>query len=165
MWIEALKNGVHPTPCHQMLTELLGIHEQGALKDEDLAKYHDLLRVMLMHLHCRGFLEDGNGGVVMQAVAKVLLLSGQQLARPALALLRRGIKLVECHTEDVEDTSWIQLMMQLDILSRAETTLALPPPEGHSAGPRSERWLLEGPWGVPEGSDASLGVRLTATGG
>merc|ERR1712050_735384 len=98
-----------------MLLEVLDLHEKGALPQEELAKYNDLFRVMLMHLYCRGFTGDGNGGVVMQAIAKILLLSGQQLARPALALLRQGLKLVENHKEDVEDTSWIQLMIHMDI--------------------------------------------------
>merc|ERR1712227_265542 len=133
MWIEALKNGIHPTPCHGMLTELLDLHERGALPPDQLEKYHDLLRVMLMHLHCRGFTADGNGGVVMQAIAKLLLLSGKELARPALALLRQGLKLVEGHKEDVEDTSWIKLTMHMDI-KKAETSLALPP--GSEDSPR-----------------------------
>merc|ERR1712113_668759 len=130
----------------------------GLLPGEELEKYHDLLRVMLMHLHCRGFTADGNGGLVMQAVAKILLLSGQELVHPALALLRKGLKLIENHSSDDVDTSWIQLTMHLDI-RKAEATLALPESSGHS--PRqSEMWLLEGPWGVPEGSDIALGVYL-----
>merc|ERR1711879_419641 len=95
----------------------------------------------------------------MQAIAKILLLSGQQLARPALALLRQGLKLVENHKEDVEDTSWIQLMIHMDI-KKAQTTLALPPAAGNSPAVQSEGWLLEGPWGVPDGSDIALGVYL-----
>jgi len=164
LWIEALKNGIHPTPCHAMLTELLDIHATGALPKEELAKYHDLLRVMLMHLHCRGFAADGNGGIVMQAIAKILMLSGQELARPALALLQKGLQLVEGHVEDVEDTSWIQLMIRLD-MKKAEASLALPDNSaGHAALPQTEGWLLEGPWGMPEGSGAALGLYLpTAT--
>jgi len=163
LWIEALKNGIHPTPCHAMLAELLDMHAAGALPQEALAKYHDLLRVMLMHLHCRGFTADGNGGVVMQAIAKVLLLSGQELARPALALLRKGLQLVEGHIEDVEDTSWIQLMIRLDI-KKAEATLELPDnTAGHVALTQTEGWLLEGPWGMPEGSGAALGLCLPTT--
>lgn len=162
MWIEVLKNGIHPTPCHGMLTELLDIHEKGGLPEDELGKYHDLLRVMLMHLHCRGFMTDGNGGVVMQAIAKVLMLSGQELARPALALLRKGVQLVEAHVEDVDDTSWIQLMMHIDI-KKTEATLALPPGTEGSSRLESEMWLLQGPWGGPAGSDVALGVYLPAS--
>jgi len=161
LWIEVLKDGIHPTPCHGMLMEVLDLYEKGALAQDDLGKYHDLLRVMLMHLHCRGFAADGNGGVVMQAVAKFLLLSGHELARPALALLRKGLQLVENHVEDVEDTTFIQMMIQLD-MKQAQANLALPPPSGVVSSVKSEKWLLEGPWGVPEGSDSALGVYLTS---
>lgn len=162
LWIEALKNGIHPTPCHAMLTELLDLHAAAALPREAFAKYHDLMRVMLMHLHCRGFAADGNGGIVMQAIAKILLLSGQELARPALALLRKGLQLVEGHREDVEDTSWIQLMIRMDI-KKTEANLELPDNSAeHAALARPESWLLEGPWGVPQGSGAALGLCLPA---
>lgn len=159
MSIESLKDGLHPTPCHEMLTELLDLHERGAVTQDGLKKYHDVLRVMIMHLHTRGFLVDGNGGVVMQAVAKILLLSGQELARPALALLRKGVKLVENHVDDVTDTTFIQLMMRIDI-KKAENCLALPPPSGNSPALQSEMWLLEGPWGATAGSEATLGLCL-----
>merc|ERR1711988_1735671 len=125
MWIEVLKNGIHPTPCHEMLMELLDIHKKGALPQERLEKYHDLLRVMIMHLHCRGFTRDGNGGVVMQAVAQVLLLSGQVLARPALVLLQKGLHLIQSHNEEPVDTSWMQLTIQLEI-QKAKQSLASP---------------------------------------
>jgi len=157
MWIEVLKDGIHPTPCHNMLTELLHLHKTGALVQDDLVKYHDLLRVMLMHLHCRGFLADGSGGVVMHAVAEILLLSGQELARPALALLRKGIKLVEDHDEDVVDTTWIQFAIRCEI-SKAQTCLALPSPSSSPSKIQSELWLLEGPWGAPRGSESAIGI-------
>merc|ERR1712113_1202717 len=98
----------------------------------------------------------------MQAIAKFLLLSGPELARPALVLLRQGLKLVENHVDDVENTNWIQLMIRMDI-RKAEQNLALPPSHGSCNAIQSERWLLEGPWGVPAGSDVALGIYLPTT--
>jgi len=160
LWIESMKDGVHPTPLHDMIMRLHDLYDKELLPRDGLRKYHDLLRSMLMHLHCRGFMRDGNGGIIMQAVAKVLLLSGKELARPALALLRRGLKLVENHVEDVEDTSWTQLLIKFDI-QNANVKLGLPDPSGSSPKVQSETWLLEGPWGIPDGSDVALGICLT----
>lgn len=159
MWIEVLKNSIHPTPCFNLIMDLLDLHEKGGLPKLSISKYHDLLRVMLMHLYSRGFVADGNGGVIMQVVAKFLLLSEQELVRPALALLRRSLVLVNNETGDFPGNALAHIRMKVnaDIL-KAESILGLPSASGVRQQP--ERWLFEGSWGMPAGADVAFGVEL-----
>lgn len=158
MYIEAHKDGIHPTVCHYMIALLLELYHKGALPQDQLSKYHDLLRDMLMNLHIRGFAKDGNGGIVMHGIAEVFMLSGAELALPARALLQQGLKLVQQPTQDVQDTSLHQWMLRT-ALERAESLYALPSGEDRDSRQiQSEQWLLQGPWGVPEGFSNALGL-------
>lgn len=163
MLVEAHKDGIHPTMCHYMLETLMDLHNNGALTKETYSKYHDLLRVMLMNLHIRGFTKDGNGGVVMKEIAEFFMLSGSELVLPAQALLTKALHLVENHADDEADTSVIEWMIKMDL----DKTKALRVSNGKedAAAPavamKDESWLLEGPWGVPEGADKLLAIAET----
>mmetsp|Transcript_78406 Transcript_78406/g.129937 ORF Transcript_78406/g.129937 Transcript_78406/m.129937 type:complete len:139 (+) Transcript_78406:3-419(+) len=135
------------------------VYNGGGVPEDRLPKYHDLLRTMLMNLHMRGFLKDGNGGVVMHKIAEFLMLSGAELSRPVLALLRQALTLVENHKDDVQDTKVMQMVMKMEM--EQMKALAMPSGSANSRAPKSESWLLEGPLGAPdEGSIPALGVDI-----
>jgi len=157
--IEANRDAVHPTLCWHMVSELMEVYNGGGVPEDRLPKYHDLLRTMLMNLHMRGFLKDGNGGVVMHKIAEFLMLSGAELSRPVLALLRQALTLVENHKDDVQDTKVMQMVMKMEM--EQMKALAMPSGSANSRAPKSESWLLEGPLGAPdEGSIPALGVDI-----
>jgi len=160
--VEAHKDGIHPTMCHYMLESLMDLHKRGALSKEKYSKYHDLLRVMLMNLHIRGYTKDGNGGVVMKEIAEFLMLSGAELALPAKALLKQALELVENHTDDVDDTSVIEWMIRMELQKASTMALEMPSKRDTAGIPqiKKESWLLEGPWGVPEGAEKLLALEL-----
>mmetsp|Transcript_97259 Transcript_97259/g.169803 ORF Transcript_97259/g.169803 Transcript_97259/m.169803 type:complete len:119 (+) Transcript_97259:549-905(+) len=117
---------------------------------------------MLMNLHIRGYTKDGNGGVVMKEIAEFLMLSGAELALPAKALLKQALELVENHTDDVDDTSVIEWMIRMELQKASTMALEMPSKRDTAGIPqiKKESWLLEGPWGVPEGAEKLLALEL-----
>lgn len=123
MMLEAFKDGVHPTPLHEMLMELIDLKERKHVDEKCLIEYHDSLYKMVGHLEDKGLASDGNGGVVMHKIAKIIAISGREYAQPALELLRRGFELVKGHVGDGESTEWIQMIIGQEIKA-LEATLS-----------------------------------------
>lgn len=112
--VESIKNGVHPTPLHEMTEELLSLAAAGGIPD--FSAYHTLLQAALDNLSKHGLANDGNGGMVMHKTGRFFMASGSRYRPAALHHLLKALELISAHEEPEVDTSWTCAIIELEIL-------------------------------------------------
>merc|ERR1712216_445941 len=111
--VQANMDGIHPTPLYEHLERALQLHndcmEDGEEVSMDLICLVPHVEVALANLSKRGLDSDGNGGVVLQKAAHVMLTCAddsdnadraRELRMRSLEILRNAKSLLESATEE-----------------------------------------------------------------
>lgn len=111
--IESIKDGVHPTPLHDMVEELLNLGAQKCLGD--FASYHQLLEDAILNMTKHKVPEDGNVGMVLHKVARFFVASGKEYRPAAMGYFRRALELIGSHVDEEVDTTFHCSLLELEI--------------------------------------------------
>uniref|UniRef100_A0A7S0FFR9 Uncharacterized protein n=1 Tax=Pyrodinium bahamense TaxID=73915 RepID=A0A7S0FFR9_9DINO len=111
--IETDKDAIHPTPIHEVLEDLLEMAAANHISNP--VAYHDILYRAVHNLERRGHCTDGNGGMVMQKVARFLALSGGNYRPAALQYFKHALELIRGHQEPQIDTSMHCMILEMEI--------------------------------------------------
>eukprot|EP00659_Diplonema_papillatum_P023218 gene23218-35575_t len=114
--VESTKDGVHPTPLYELLSQLINLHtrsDAGSLDAQGLEDARPHIHAAVANLEARGALDDGNAGVLLHKMGEALLFSSTAHAGEAVQLLERARRLLK--TEATYDVSSLLEIIDLEL--------------------------------------------------